>query len=249
MALGCGQGAPDEGEASGTESDAIRSCKGPFDCKLPNHNAASTNRATDPANGTARWPILPGTVLYDGFGHPRAAVAENAVYLNYGQRKQIQGTTYVYAFATLLANGMHASGWIPEAKVVDDVARLMPTVSARDPGSGDYSTTFLVTGGNPAAYGDLKVDPRFNGPNDAAADYLVREGNVVNLLYNLPGVGGVSTDTFPIGAPFHRSRGVEAVAIPLYRPGGSSVVAHMTFVYGHVGSRHGWIAHAALTAQ
>jgi hypothetical protein len=74
----------------------------------------------------------------------------------------------------------------------------------------------------------------------------LREGNVVNLLYNLPGEGGVSTDTLPAGTHFHRSLGVASIDIPLYQPGKSKVVKTMKFVYGHVGTRWGWMAHDAL---
>lgn len=244
-------GSPDESvESSGEAVDPLQgvACKGPFDCKLPNHGAANANRATDPKNGTPSWPLRSGTLLRDGFGDVRGTVADGAVQINYGQRKRIGNATYVYAFAVRLTNG-GASGWIDEKDVVDDIARLMPTVSGRDPGLGDYATAFTVTGGNLAAFGDLKVDPNYTGSHEAATDYLVRDGNVFNLLYNLPGVGGVATDTLPIGARFHRSLGVKAVEIPLYHPGGSVVVKHMEFVYGHVGSRYGWIAHAALAAK
>ena len=83
--------------------------------------------------------------------------------------------------------------------------------------------------------------------HQAASDYLVRPGGVVNLCYNLPGTGGASDDTFPLGAIFRRSRGVTHVDVPLYHPGGPVRVGHLTFVYGHVGARYGWIARDAVS--
>src|SRR3569832_2305720 len=65
---GCLADTSDTSEEDSTVDDAVTSCKGPFDCKLPNSGAANANRATDPQNGTDAWPIKAGTVLYNGFG-------------------------------------------------------------------------------------------------------------------------------------------------------------------------------------
>ena len=239
--------ADDTDESFGDDEGAQKAeCAGPFNCKLPNQGAHNANRADDPQNGTDHWPIKAGTTLHDGFGNVRGTVTDHSVMINYGQRKIIGGLHYVYAFAVALDDGTHASGWIRSTAVKDDIAS-MPTVSDKDPGHGDYQTVFTVTGGDPNAFGDLKVDPNFTGEHEAASDYLTRPGNVFNLLYNLPGVGGVTTDTLPIGAHFHRSLDVKAVEIALYHPGGAKVAGHMMFVYGHVGSRYGWIAHEALS--
>jgi hypothetical protein len=237
--------ADDMDEDAAAFDDAVTSCKGPFDCKLPNTGAANANRATNPQNGTDDWPIKAGTVLYNGFGQARGVITAGTVNINYGQRKVIGGTRYVYAFAVPLDNGKHASGWVIESQVTANIGS-MPTVSAKNPGKGDYQTIFTVTGGDPAVFGDLKVAPNYTGSNVAATDYLKRDGDVFNLLYNLPGVGGVSTDTLPIGTHFHRSLGVLAVDLPLYNPGSSKVVRTMRFVYGHVGTRYGWIARDAV---
>lgn len=92
----------------------------------------------------------------------------------------------------------------------------------------------------------------------AAGDYLKREGDVINLGFN---VAGVSNDTFKVtGANrpliFYRSADKEATAvIDLFYPidaahDGGKPVAKMYFVYGYVntpsGKRWGWIALGAL---
>jgi len=173
-------------------------------------------------------------------------VSSRSILINFGQRKTLRGAAHVYAFAVALTSGQHVSGWVPQSAVDPDIAR-MPTANAPNPNDGEYESDFVLTGGNLADYGSLKVIPGFTDTNGAASDYLVRPGNVLNMLYNLPCMGGVSNDTLPLGARFRRAR-VEAHAIPLYRPGGQQVVDWLVFVYGQVNGRYGWIARDALTA-
>jgi hypothetical protein len=109
----------------------------------------------------------------------------------------------------------------------------MRTTSPAKPSGGTYETDWVVTGGNMTSsgsfrlndkYSDRKVNP--NVPldkNEAASDYLVRQWDsatkkgYVNFLYNLPGVGGMSTDTPPLCVHFKRFKGVEEIEIgPLY---------------------------------
>ena len=84
--------------------------------------------------------------------------------------------------------------------------------------------------------------------------YLLRPGGVVNLLYSLPGMGGVSNDTYEVehrAVIFRRSRGVPLLEVPYYdgsAPAGSAPAGYMQFVYGHVGARYGWVALDATNA-
>jgi hypothetical protein len=241
---------PDEGAIAVDEIQRGGSveCDGPFNCKLPNHAGRNANRYDNPTRPDGLWVIHSGARLRDGFGNIRGTILSPLIAINYGQRKRIDGMSFVYAFAVQVTGYSEPiSGWILESSVQGPIDH-MPTVSARNPGLGDYDHTFWISGGDPTQYGDLKVMRNYTGPNGAAADYLVRPGNVVNLLYALPGVGGVSTDTLPIGrgTPFHRSRGVASVSIPLFQPGTSTVATTMRFIYGHVGTRWGWIARDAL---
>jgi hypothetical protein len=249
-ALGCGAGAADElenvddqGFASSGECD-----RSPYNCKLP-ASPKDRNRIFNYATNSYEWSIASGTPLLDGVGRARGTVQPSFVLINYGARKSIGGTDHVYAFATKLEGGVHASGWVREKALKHGPIGRMPTVRLHDPGQGDYDTVWTVTGGNPAAFAGLKVVKDYDDGGCNATDYLARPGGVVNLLYNLPGSGGVSIDTYPLNVPFRRSRGVLELDVSLYHEGGTKVVRTMAFVYGHIGNRYGWIARDALSAS
>jgi hypothetical protein len=229
------------------------------------------NRAVNPdrvqfdANGKLTrksffFPVERGTQMVDGRGNVRGEVKAGSVRLNYGQQKRINGQEYVYAFATRIGkNGgtRAASGWILKSSLKGDLeTRInMPTVNAPRP-AGDHGPyrKFAITGGDRKEFGNLKVVPNSTKRNERASDYLNR-GGVTNLLHNLPGKGGVSADTLPRGATFHRSNSVAARAVKLYKPGSGEPVKKMLFVYGFVkdpatnGRRYGWIAAKALGKQ
>jgi hypothetical protein len=221
-------------------------CAGPFNCVLPNPEASERNRITNPANGTKNWPIAAGTDIVDGIGGKRGTVTAPTIQINYGQRKTLLGAPHVYAFSAASTSGT-VSSWVRES-AVEDPLTSMPTVLARDPGQGDYDEVLTITGGDPSLYGDAKVVPDSTSSNEAATDYLLRPGNVVNVLYALPRNGGVSNDTYPAGAglAFRRARGVASVYVYLYTKGTSTVVGTERFIYGHVNGRYGWIARDAL---
>jgi hypothetical protein len=227
----------------------VTDCDGPFNCRLPNGSSANANRYDNPRTGSDHWDIRAGSGLYDGVGNLRGIIRDGSVKINFGQRKVIGGRTFVYAFAVTLNGGTAASGWMLQSAVLDGNIRSMPTVNARNPGQGSYETEWVITGGDVNLYGSLKVKPNVTESHVAASDYLRRTGDVVNVLYSLPGMGGVASDTLPLGVVFHRSHGVQEVNIALYRPAQATVVGHMTFIYGHVSGRFGWIARDALTAR
>lgn len=233
------------------------------------------------------FPAKRGIRMVDGNGEFRGTLAADAVKINYGQRKTITYTyadghqrteTYVYAFATKInAPGhdhpMGASGWIPLSGLKDSTAKRHYAADLRDvvahgPRGGDAPQRYVVTGGSDKLdlYGDLKVNPGNDGSgvsrkeNLKATDYLRRPGDVVNLLYSLPGHGGAANDTFKSGAEFVPAAGVPRVRIPLYLPKNptaqersdwrnNDIPHYMEFVYGRVGERYGWIAADALTPK
>ncbi len=216
-----------------------------YNCKLP-AKTIDRNRIYNYATKSYDWPIAAGAHLRDGLGASRGTVAGSSVRINYGARKTLDGQAHVYAFASKLTSGVTASGWVRELALKHGPIERMPTVKGKSPGHGDYQATWTVTGGNPSEFSGLKVTKGFSGSGRNATDYLKRPGNVVNLLYNLPGMGGVSIDTFPLGVKFKRSKNVSQLDVPLYHPGGSQVIRVMKFIYGHIGGRYGWIARDAL---
>lgn len=240
-----------------------RQVRDPYNLPLPVGPGDDGNRLLNPRRANApgmsfeqkqRFPIRGNTPLLDGAGNVRGRVAAGSVMINSGQRKLIAGQPHVYAFATTIARPdgrrMGASGWIPEAALTEGPLHFMPTATLPKPPGGDRKGSYTITGGNPRRFGDLKVNPKIpRSENVAASDYLKRAGNVVNMLWALPFNGGVSNDTFPVGTKFIRSAGVPPKKVALYQPMGTKVVAQMSFVYGRVGERYGWIALDALKAN
>jgi hypothetical protein len=237
-------------------------CDGPFNCKLPNPNpckasgGGGSNRAAHPDNPKdCSFTVAPGTVMRDGFGTARGTLISTQVKINYGQRKVLpNGESAVYVWDAVTDDG-HQSGWIYESSLTESLA-IMPTVAAADPGQGDYPRTFVITGGSESriAYYDQMVlcaDVRPCGP--APNHYMLRPGGVMNIIWSLPGVGGVSNDTYLVeGAAVHfrRAKGVPLLSVPYYdkdSPAGSPAVGQMQFMYGHVGDRYGWVAVEALS--
>lgn len=245
-----------EGEGALDVARARVRCQGPFNCTFPNPNPPAVascggrNRLRNPASaeGNCLFGIAQGAHLRDGQGNSRGMISSTQVKLNYGQRKHLAGARHVYAFAVMMHGGFGASGWMREGALDRGSVSFMPTVRNKDPGKGFYQRVWRVTGGNPNHFGDLKVNPKVpREANEAASDYLLRPGNVVNFLWSLPGVGGAAIDTFPAGVyHFRRARGVAEVRIGLYHPNGTVRVGSMGFVYGKIDGRFGWIARAAL---
>jgi hypothetical protein len=223
-----------------------------YNCKLPAARR-DRNRIFNDATDSYDWPLRDGPrpALLNGAGGERGKVGRSYVRVNYGFRRVFDGAPYIYAFATPLNTDIVASGWVVESSLVHGPIRRMPTLRLTDPGQGDYEATWSVTGGTPENYPDWKVSADFNGPDRNATDYLRRPGDVVNLLYNLPGSGGVSLDTYPIGddVTFKRSKGVRQLISPLYRRNTHTRLGELHFIYGHIGGRYGWIAREALTLR
>jgi hypothetical protein len=216
-----------------------------YNCKLPAAKK-DRNRIFNYATQSYDWPIAKGSKLLDGLGAERGTVAGSSVRINFGTRKTISGEPYVYAFASKMTNGITASGWVRELALKHGPIERMPTVKGKNPGHGDYEATWTVTGGDPSKFEGLKVTKGFDDSGRNATDYLKRPGDVVNLLYNLPGMGGVSIDTYPLNVKFKRSKSVSELDVPVYKAGSTKVARVMKFIYGHIGSRYGWIARDAL---
>ena len=249
---------------------------------LPTGPGEAGNRVGDGTGREARIPlhrneVVGGkqtnqTFLYDGNGLPRGPVLSDSTMVNFGMRKKIGGENYVYAFAVGFDAGTeHAgSGWVKESQLAAPLK--MPTVNTPASPYGDSSKKYKLVGAPGDLYGHLKVGKGvLTRENVAASDYLTRAGGVVNMLFSLPGHGGVSNDTFAVGPKaaelaaaarangvavkdhaltFIPAKGVPTVKIPLYVPKDATdadramLARHptMEFVYGRIGDRHGWVA-------
>lgn len=195
--------------------------------------------------------------------------------LNFGQKKTMKvdgdgaAHTYVYAFAVSVPDGNDAddkrdgaSSWIPLSSV-----KKRATVSKMPNIKAPRLTNFVETSyvlksaedwGQTAekfraeklpAWSRAKV-AKGGGSRKATGDYLLRDGNVLNLCYSTPGLGGVATDTVLVGpstVAFRRVRSTAAkptlVRVPVYN---SKEKKGMYFAYGSIGGRFGWVALASI---
>jgi hypothetical protein len=219
---------------------------------------AKGNRAVNPKTGDLLFSVNSDSHLLDSMGRSRGEVAGKEVKINYGATRKFKdknGVTHVFhqAWSTPLKGGKIASGWIRRTNLNDKPK--MPTITARRPPSGP-KTAFTITGGNPRSekfgyknasgqFVPYKVTKQYKGGGRDATDYLFRPGGVVNQSFNLPGKGGVSYDSYQPGTTFKRADSIPSITRPLYYPGGTKQVGHLTFVYGGVdtptGRRFGWI--------
>lgn len=221
---------------------------------LPSTTLDTGNRLGDgPGKKGELFRLRPGTRMVDGAsGRPRATVTDASVQLNFGQKKFIDGQEHVYAFsARARAEGkpVSVSGWVPLAAVEGTRPRTMGDVRA-PLAPLDTARPFRITGAADR-YGKAVyvVPPKPGEGNQAPRDYLTRPTGVVNLLYALPGRGGVSNDTVGVDQPgvrFFKATTVAPVDIPLFDKNGSRNGQTMRFVYGAVEGtdgqrRFGWI--------
>ncbi len=262
-------------------------------CVRPGADNDDRNRALNPyyTGDDAHkflFRLLPGKhEVHDDALNVRGTAAYPRVRVNYGMRRKIGASTYVYCFAVRLDPvdaGRGASGWINIGSFESVEANYLRSAQfeeckfGRTPPARDCK--WKVSGNRPS-WSYLKVTPYRppKGPRPAqptdtpavkarrkrleaarkrwiddygkhmkAGDYLPVEGHV-NVCYSLPGKGGKSLGTVPVGTIFCRSGTRRSVA--LYKRGGTKKVATMWFVFGHykAGGRKvkGWIAEKALS--
>ncbi|MBA3670981.1 MAG: hypothetical protein H0W68_03020 [Gemmatimonadaceae bacterium] len=237
-------------------------CDGAYNCALPNPyrcadpSDAGPNRVGHPSNlADCRFLVKAGSVLYDGLGTARGTITVADTKINYGQRKTLNGASVVYAFSTNTTQGA-ASGWV---RVVDinESMTFMGTADATNPGQGDYTATWRMTGGPLPArtfYDGMVLHNDHRPCGHLPNHYMLRPGGVINTLYALPGEGGVSNDTYLVSGTgiFKRALGVSLHPIPVYEkdsPIGAAPFRYMDFMYGHVNGRYGWVAREAVTTD
>lgn len=191
---------------------------------------------------------------------------KTCVKINFGQRKtmKVDGESakraYVYAFSVSIAGKLPASSWIPLSKVVrrSELSK-MPTV--KTPSRSNLSSTSYVVksakdwGQSQASFSSAKLPSwaqakvaRGNDSSKRALDYLLRDGNVINLAFHTPGVGGAAADTLFVAddaLAFKRARSTADVPTLVRVPVFHRTKKSMIFAYGSIGGRFGWLPLAA----
>lgn len=214
-----------------------------------------------------------GVVQKDDRGHP-------CVKVNFGQlkRMQVDGSSetkaYVYAFDVTISpppapGKSGGSGWILAANIKESAFKRYDTPPRFGGGATfarteyvlkaatDYSCTLANYDSDRClpAWAQLKIRPRSPATvSEKARDYMLRDGNVVNLAYQTPLVGGAATDTFvvqPNALAFERVRSLDSsrrtlLRISLFDTNGTVPRNTMLFVFGRVAGRHGWVAASAI---
>lgn len=264
-AAGCGGLAdvPMDEDESALSSDcgtarAVTCHDSPNNCSYPAKRCDPVPRALDRASRTSEFALdgQPDHLVEDSLGNPLGHIAAGvtSVHLNWGQRRTLNGTSKVLAWAVRTDAGT-VTGWINESALRHDIS-WMPSAEARVTG-GPYASWHIIAS-NDAPYRDARGDSlKVVESCDAgmnATDYLMRNDRV-NLTYNLPGydnpkLGSGTIDVYPVAARaiFRRAESQHSLGRPLFdcssgRPARTSKV--LRFLYGHIdGSydRHGWIA-------
>lgn len=221
-----------------------------------------------------RWQVTDGTVLFDGKGLARGPIASKCftwddatgpelkevggtcVKVNFGQMKSINGAPYVYAFNVFINGVLDSSGWVPLANVTEKrelvrmgshaprrVGNLASTKyvikSARD--WNQTQDTFASA--KLPGWSLSKVAP---GPGSRkVGDYLLRDGNLINLAYGTPRVGGAATDTFYVEhetVEFKRARSTKQRPTLVRVPVDDKNRPTLIFAYGSIAGRFGWVS-------
>lgn len=154
--------------------------------------SALTSAAEIKAGHWFYFPLKSGKhPLFDGTGIVRGTLSVDAVKLNYGQQKEINGERCYYAFSTsILLAGTSAkggaSGWISASAIQDGndpdyspevVAKMQPA-----PTTNDTFTTYEVTGGDPQATSGKDASGKpiykfgYQGADGAFIEYKVLPG-------------------------------------------------------------------------
>jgi hypothetical protein len=231
-----------------------------------------TNEA-ERALDAGRWQVSDGTILHDGAGLPRGAftskcftwddasgpelkeVPGTCVKVNFGQMKSMKAAgdasarPYVYAFNVFINGALDSSGWIPLANVTD--ARGLAAMGSHAPRrvGNLVATKYVVKSARDwgrnrnASWWLSKVAP---GPGSRkVGDYLLREGELINLAYGTPRVGGAATDTFHVEhetVEFKRARSTARRPTLVRVPVDDKNRPTLIFAYGSIEGRFGWLA-------
>lgn len=182
--------------------------------------------------------------------------------INFGQMKRMQGAgdaaprPYVYAFNVFIGGTLDSSGWIPLDDVVQKAELVKMGSHAPRRVRSFVSTKYVIKsardwGQTPEtfasdrlpAWAQSKVAP---GPGSRKVrDYLLRDGNLINLAYGTPRVGGAATDTFYVADAalgFKRVRSTTRRPTLVRVPVDDRSRPTLIFAYGSIEGRFGWVA-------
>lgn len=213
--------------------------------------------------GLQRGPIASKCFTWDDATGPELKeLPGTCVKVNFGQMKSMKGDgdasarPYVYAFNVFINGVLDSSGWVPLANVAQsrELAR-MGSHAPRRVGSL-VATKYVIKsardwGQNQATFSSArlpgwslsKVAP---GPGSRkVGDYLLRDGNLINLAYGTPRVGGAATDTFYVEhetVQFKRARSTKQRPTLVRVPVADRNRPTLIFAYGSIKGRFGWVA-------
>jgi hypothetical protein len=149
------------------------------------------------------------------------------------------------ATATAPAAGKYA--FSKSSKTKDYVYYSLKT--AADYGCGDG---YLPAKCLPDWATTLDVAPDDRNAQNKVMNFFLREGEVANLYYQTPWVGATATDTVGasgsvifrriVATPHHRT----LLRIPLFQQGKHKVMGGITFLFGQLNGRWGWVNAYAL---
>ncbi|MES2465336.1 MAG: hypothetical protein V4671_32620, partial [Armatimonadota bacterium] len=155
--------------------------------------SALTSAADIKAGKWLYFPLKSGShPLLDGTGIVRGTLAADAVRLNYGQQKQINGETCYYAFSTSITiegtgKKSGASGWIKASAIQEgnDPAYSPEVVTKMQPSPtvNDTFTAYEVTGGSP----EIPIGKDAEGKPVYTFGYTGKDGEFIAYKV-LPGI-------------------------------------------------------------
>lgn len=214
--------------------------------------------------GLMRGPFLSKCFTWDDATGPELKEIEGktCVKVNFGQMKSMKGDgdaaarPYVYAFNVFINGVLDSSGWVPLENVAQkrELVRMGSHAPRR---VGNLATTKYVIksardwGQSQASFASArlpgwalsKVAP---GPGSRkVGDYLLRDGNLINLAYGTPRVGGAATDTFYVEhetVEFKRARSSAQRPTLVRVPVDDRTRPTLIFAYGSIKGRFGWVA-------
>jgi hypothetical protein len=180
-----------------------------YDCQAPNpqesiNGTANRARFLNTASPNGTWPLRTGITIYDGRHQRIATTADTATLLNFGQKKAMNGRTYVYGLgmgtstpdAAKPGSFLAQSGWIDaacvgwdgktppaagceQAPLPADAAKMKVVQARRPPASAEDVTRYQIA---PAAPGwasaggidNYKVVCQSDSSHESLGDYLPR---------------------------------------------------------------------------